>query len=428
MVLTVAAGLRLYQLGVESLWLDEIGQVLVAQRPLSAILDGVRRHHGAAPLDYFVTAATVRISHNEWILRLPSALWGVLSVYWVYRLGRQMHSKMAGLIAAFFLAISLLHIRYSQEVRFYALFVLTALMATEALWRAWNRNDLRAWMIYVVLMILGLYAHLYTGLILIFHAGWVLIKWITAQKTDAKSESGKALRGFVLSGIVISVAFLPWFVYSVLREGGVSQFAVPTMNLALIENILATFGSGSETGKWLWGLLAVVGMVSIGRKSIANGVFLAVWVLVSLPAIIMIDQWVNYFFHIRQILFVLPLFLLSVGSGIAAIALQLGDLVRRKSDKLAGAVVYSAALVFILLFGASARPQIDAYYAETQNEDWRSIGATLSDNLNSDDSTILFNAQGYVGYYSPKATKQASSASTVADMQSIYDSGTAACL
>ena len=87
MVLAVAAGLRLYHLGAESLWLDEIGQALVAQQPLSAILDGVKHHHGAAPFDYLMTAVTVRISHNEWVLRLPSVLWGVLSIYWLYRLG-----------------------------------------------------------------------------------------------------------------------------------------------------------------------------------------------------------------------------------------------------------------------------------------------------------------------------------------------------
>ena len=422
-VIAIAAGLRLYHLGAESLWLDEIGQALVAQQPLSAILDGVRSHHGAAPLDYLITALTVRTSHNEWVLRLPSALWGVLSVYWVYRLGRQVHSEMAGLIAAFFLAISPLHIQYSQEVRFYALFVLIALMATEALWRAWKRNDFRAWTVYAGLMILGLYTHLYTGLILMFHAVWVLIKWISAQKTDAKSKSGKALRGFVLAGIAISVTFLPWFVYSVLQERGASLFSTPIMALTLIENVLANFGGGSETWKWLWGLLAVIGIISIGRKSLANAVFLAVWVLVSLPVIIFVDQWVNYFFNIRQVLFVLPIFLLLVGAGITGLALRLGHLIRRESNKLAeGIVVYSVALAFTLLFGFGAWPRINAYYAVAQHEDWRSIGATLADNLSLRDSVILFNAEPYVGYYSLRAARQVSPASTVTDMQSIYDS------
>lgn len=422
MVLAVAAGLRLYHLGAESLWLDEIGQALVAQQPLSAILDGVKHHHGAAPLDYLVTAVTVRISHNEWVLRLPSVLWGVLSVYWLYRLGRQAHSDMAGLIAAFLLAISPLHISYSREVRFYALFVLITLMATDALWRAWKRNDLRGWLLYAGLMILGLYTHIYTGLILIFHAVWVLVKWISAQKTDAQSESGKALRGFVLAGIAISVAFLPWFVYAVLRERGASLFVTPTLDVALIRNVLVDFGGGSETWKWLWGLLAVFGVFSIGRKSLANALFLAVWVIASLPAIILADQMVNYFFNIRQVLFVLPIFLLLVGVGITEVALRLSHLLRRKSDKVADVIAYSVALALILLFTTSVWPRLTTYYTEPQHEDWRSVGATLSDNLSRHESVILFNVEPYVGYYSQRASKQVSAASTVAEMQSIYDS------
>ena len=98
---------------------------------------------------------------------------------------------MAGLIAAFLLAISPLHISYSREVWFYALFVLITLMATDVLWRAWKRNDFRAWVLYAGLMILGLYTHIYTGLILIFHAVWVLVKRISAQKTGMPDPNQK---------------------------------------------------------------------------------------------------------------------------------------------------------------------------------------------------------------------------------------------
>ena len=75
-VTALALGLRLYQLGTPGRWLDEIGQARIAMQPLRELLEGVRTHLGAAPLDYLLAAAFVRISHPEWILRLPAALWG----------------------------------------------------------------------------------------------------------------------------------------------------------------------------------------------------------------------------------------------------------------------------------------------------------------------------------------------------------------
>ena len=49
---------------------------------------------------------------------------GVLSVYYIFKLGEKMISKNMGYIAAILLTINLYHIEYSQEARSYSLFVL----------------------------------------------------------------------------------------------------------------------------------------------------------------------------------------------------------------------------------------------------------------------------------------------------------------
>ena len=56
-------------------------------------------------------------------LRLFSVLTGVLSIGGIYLLSRQLFEKRVDLISALILAISPLHIYYSQMVRNYSLFI-----------------------------------------------------------------------------------------------------------------------------------------------------------------------------------------------------------------------------------------------------------------------------------------------------------------
>ena len=45
--------LRIYKLGSKSLWLDEIGQVLVSKNNIPGVLEGAS-HHLSPPLDYIL--------------------------------------------------------------------------------------------------------------------------------------------------------------------------------------------------------------------------------------------------------------------------------------------------------------------------------------------------------------------------------------
>ncbi len=55
------------------------------------------------------------IKQNEpWVLRFPSAIFGILTVLGLYFLGRELFSKKVGLLAAFLLATSFWHIMFSR--------------------------------------------------------------------------------------------------------------------------------------------------------------------------------------------------------------------------------------------------------------------------------------------------------------------------
>lgn len=59
-ILVFAFVLRIHDLGVKSLWYDEIHEVLVSRSGLLSSIQGATAHYGAAPLDYVVTGLTAR--------------------------------------------------------------------------------------------------------------------------------------------------------------------------------------------------------------------------------------------------------------------------------------------------------------------------------------------------------------------------------
>ena len=63
-----------------------------------------------------VAAVFVRfLGHEAWVLRLPAAIFGILTVWGVYPLAAELESETVGLLAAFFLATSFWHVLLSRE-------------------------------------------------------------------------------------------------------------------------------------------------------------------------------------------------------------------------------------------------------------------------------------------------------------------------
>ncbi len=422
-ILVLAAALRLYHLGYTSLWLDEVGQALVAQGHLTGILAGVQGHHGAAPFDYLITALVIRLSRNEWVLRLPAAIWGTLSVFWLYRLGRRSGSVVVGLVASALLAVSPLHLRYSQELRFYALFVFLSLISTEVLWMAWARGRSRLWVLYAALLILGLYTHYYTAFIIVFHVLWVISVWAKkCRQVGIRSANTAQPIAFALCAAFAVIAFIPWLWYAVLRERGSALFGAPPLTFDLAKDVLIAF-SGRSTAWWgLWGGLAIGGLLVCARRDGPMALLLGAWAALPLPAVVLTDRQLHYLFDVRQVLFVLPVYLLLVAAGIEGIG-QLGLWMAKhlwlgEKQRLQVTICIVATVALLL----TATPQIRGYYEESR-DDWRAVGQMLESNWRPGEKIALFNVQSYMGYYAPDIARSANSVLSLADLQRIHATG-----
>ena len=114
--------LRLIQIN-QSLWLDEATSAIVA-RDLSwnEIWNSFLIKDFHPPLYYFALKIwSLIFGTSEIVLRMLSVIFGTLTIWIIYLIGKKIKSKLTGTVAALFLATAPLHVYYSQEARMYAM-------------------------------------------------------------------------------------------------------------------------------------------------------------------------------------------------------------------------------------------------------------------------------------------------------------------
>jgi mannosyltransferase len=178
LIVVAAAALRLYRLGAQSLWVDEIATLLVARQPLGEIHRAALQNDAFAPPLYFwLTHLITRAwGESEAALRAVSALAGVLTVPLVWRLSRELGAgeRAAGLGAAL-LALNPLHLWYSQEARPYALLVALGAAALVCLAAALRAGAAWWWTGYALCGALALLTHPVAIVVPAIGLLWVLL-------------------------------------------------------------------------------------------------------------------------------------------------------------------------------------------------------------------------------------------------------------
>src|SRR5918911_3239343 len=88
----VGAILRLFQLGAQSLWLDEVFSVLLARRDWVAIVAGTAQD-SKPPLYYFLLHIALQFGNNEVAARSVSLLFSIAMIPFFYALESELLNK-----------------------------------------------------------------------------------------------------------------------------------------------------------------------------------------------------------------------------------------------------------------------------------------------------------------------------------------------
>lgn len=172
----------------QSVWFDEGYSITLAKRPISELLKltSVDAH---PPLYYLTLKLWATIfGWSEFALRSLSALFAALSLGAMFLLIKKVFRLSSAVIALPFLIISPFLMRYSFEIRMYSMVMLICLLATHVLVRAKESNKLKHWLLYSLLVTIGMYT-LYMSIVVWLAHGLYLITSNIRESKNAKART-----------------------------------------------------------------------------------------------------------------------------------------------------------------------------------------------------------------------------------------------
>jgi 4-amino-4-deoxy-L-arabinose transferase-like glycosyltransferase len=394
LVILLGWALALSRLGERSLWADEGATAYQAQK-LYSWAQVANWHKDYSFLHLPLMMVIVRLSHHEMTLRLPSAAAAVLTLPVVYALGRKLLGQVAGLVAAFLLAISPFALRYAQEARVYALFELLACLSLLFLLLALERRSWLRWVGFVVTTALLLYTHLFAWFVVSAEILWAIVMLVRKSWTRRRLD----LRLLWLAACLLAIAALYWpLVQSLLTfwqqygsSGSASQHAgLPTFQFSFGFFILVAGVFGAQAPGLGWQFYLFVGSILLGlvsllvQKKWGTLLLIALWFGLPVAALAIVSS--QHFFDYRYLIFLLPPFLLLTAKGVTGVTAVLAK--GRWLSRFPQAHTILGLGLACLLFLPANLPALREY-SHWEKENWRGIGVFVRDHLQPDEAIFV---------------------------------------
>ncbi len=369
--------MRLFGLGAESIWLDEVTSLTIARMDLASVVAWAAGDIHP-PLYYLVLHFWLYLGESEYALRALSALVGIACVAVVYALATEMWDRKVGWWSALLLALSPLHIWYSQEARMYGMATTLSLLSSYFLVLGLERQRASYWIGYVISAVLAIYTHYFVLFVFLF-------QWVFALYWLCRERSGAGRRSWLTVQVLVALLFLPWMpiLYHQVTTGGggwvEKAIGRPTLSSLLDTWIHYSTGLFRQVYPTLvrrlayilfafCSLLAGTHLLSDRRRGAA--LFSLGYVALPVMTIWSLSQ-VKPMYSIRYLLLFVPGYCMVLASGLHAVR---GDHLRN---------VLALALIVILVVGAW-----QGAVAE-QNPDWRGLTAFVMNGAGPDD-VVLF--------------------------------------
>lgn len=376
LILILALVLRAIKLD-QSFWLDEAINVVNAQNlPLWEYLTRYPIGDFHPPLYFAILWIWSHLfGFTEWVVRIPSVIFGIASVFMTYLLGKLIFEKKVALLAGLFLSLSPLHVYYSQEARMYSLAAFSVALSFYFLIRL--KDGLRFFWGYIF------------SLILVIFSDYLAYFILPAQFVFITLTERKLFFKFFTANFLAGVTFLLW---------------LPVFKMQLLSGTLAAsnlpgwavvVGGTSLKELLLLPIKTVIGRISVANKQIYGAVLFSLgaiygtilwfgikkldqerklllcWIVIPVALAFLMSFFIPVFSYFRFI-FILPGFYLLLAKSVVSLP--------SKFFKPAVAIICFTSIIFLSIYYGDPR---------FQRENWRNASQAI-DSLAQKDAIILF--------------------------------------
>jgi len=384
-VVAVPLALRLFQLGRESLWLDEGVAVRMASLSLRQTVAATAADVHPPLFRSLLHVVISLIGRSEGAARLLSALAGTVSVLLLGWIGTRLSGAFVGLGAASLLAVSPLAVHYAQDATSYSLYMCMALASYFFFLRWLDRRGSGDGIGYVLATGALLYTH---------NTAWFVLaaQWTTfgIAMVRAPAPRPHLARDWVLLQAVTITLYLPWVSVLARQMSGVSKdFWVLAPTLRTLGGTLLDY-AGTP---WMLGALAIAtlaGVVIRTRDEDRNNAWpapalvLVPWLVLPVALPFIASYVFAPIFLTRVTLAALPALFMVVMRGVSTLHKP----------------VWRSACTVLLLLG-TAQPLL-SYYREPHKERWREAVSELETRAAPGDLVLVhagFCKPNVVDYY-----------------------------
>jgi uncharacterized membrane protein len=404
----IALFFNLYRLGIPGIWFDEAFSVELARQPLPLLMHITFGPEPNMELYYLLLhfwlsfTSWLGLPAVEFVVRLPSAIFAAIGTVLVFLLGKRFLDFGTGFLGALLFLLNILQLTYAQQTRAYSLQLLLLCAGWYALFSALTVEEKasaqRWWCGYVLAMLLSIYAHLFSVLILLTQI--VAVIGIVLVPNCWRDRVRSRFLGLGISVCLIGIGCL--FLMPAILGGDKTGWlpkpewhdfyhlfdTISGHDLAYL--IVYTFLCATSIGLLILGWVFGSRLLSVDKRPTwINSVVhwfppeqvwptlwsLCCWMLLPIVMSYVISQTGVRLFSSRYLVTIIPPFFLLIGLCIARIPR------------------HSMRVLIVLLCLILAIPPVLSYYANAQIEDWNSATRWLQARYQEGDGLICYDSE-----------------------------------
>jgi mannosyltransferase len=353
-LIVAGAFLRLYNLGFNSLWLDEASTYSISSQSFFTIWQSMVGGEFNPPLFYWIEHIMLWFGNNEIILRLLPAMFGIFAIPIFYFIGKEFLNEKTGIIMAALATFSPFLILYSQEARAYSAMLFFISLAF-LFYLKGNR-----WILFGIMCSIAMWIHFYSFVVIF---SLILIHLIVYRKKEI-------IKSVITIGVLCAPLFYEGVKLFLLRTSIAPSFGIQGTNL-LIETISELSGFNIAMAL-IFIIMSIIGIFLLKNKN------KSIMLILTIMGIMVVSFILSYKMPMmpRYLIVLAPFFYLAV-----ALAF----------NKIKTTRIVCAILAILILTSA---PFLCSYYTQYSKDDWKGFGGLLQEKTNTGDVVVI--VPGYI--------------------------------